>query len=172
MNVLPMLDHISFGVSDLARSIAFYDAILSPLGFARVWTSADAAGYGYPDQDESFAIKQESNIIGPGNPREHLAFNAATREAAMEFHAAGIRRGAIDEGAPALCPEYGENYFAAFLRDADGHRLEAVCHLSQPRERQFSNLRTTAGASAPAVCVWTFVVLTSRPRDAPSASSP
>jgi RimJ/RimL family protein N-acetyltransferase/catechol 2,3-dioxygenase-like lactoylglutathione lyase family enzyme len=124
-----MLDHISFGVSDLARSIAFYDAILAPLGFVRVWTTADAAGYGYPNQDENFAIKQERSVVAPRNPREHVAFNAATREAAIAFHAAGMGHGAVDEGVPALCPEYGANYFAAFLRDADGHRLEAVCHL-------------------------------------------
>ena len=69
-----MIDHISFGVSDVAASIAFYDAILTPLGFVRIWTTVDAAGYGYPNQEENFAIKQESGIIGPRSPREHLAF--------------------------------------------------------------------------------------------------
>ena len=54
-----MLDHISFGVSDLAGSIAFYDAVLAPLGAIRVWRSATAAGYGYPDRDDAFAIMQE-----------------------------------------------------------------------------------------------------------------
>jgi catechol 2,3-dioxygenase-like lactoylglutathione lyase family enzyme len=123
-----MLDHISFAVSDLARSIAFYDAVLEPLGFVRVWTTADAAGYGYPNRDEIFAIKQESGVVSPRSPRSHLAFTAATPDAATRFHAAGITRGGIDEGAPALCPEYGENYFAGFLRDPDGYRIEAVCH--------------------------------------------
>jgi catechol 2,3-dioxygenase-like lactoylglutathione lyase family enzyme len=127
-HVLPMLDHISFGVSDLERSIAFYDAVFAPLGFVRVWTAGDAAGYGHPGQDESFAIKQESGGVAPRSFREHLAFNAATPDAVRAFHAAGIAHGAQDEGAPAFCPEYGEGYFAAFLRDADGHRLEAVCH--------------------------------------------
>jgi catechol 2,3-dioxygenase-like lactoylglutathione lyase family enzyme len=124
-----MLDHVSFGVSDLARSVAFYDAILAPLGFMRVWTTDDAAGYGYTDEDENFAIKQESGIMSGRSPRSHLAFNAATTDAATRFHTAGIAQGAADEGAPALCPEYGDNYFAAFLRDPDGYRLEAVCHL-------------------------------------------
>lgn len=55
MNALPMLDHISFAVSDLAQSIAFYDAVLAPLRFVRVWTATDAAGYGYPERDENFA---------------------------------------------------------------------------------------------------------------------
>jgi catechol 2,3-dioxygenase-like lactoylglutathione lyase family enzyme len=123
-----MLDHISFAVADLARSIAFYDAVLEPLGFVRVWTTADAAGYGYPDHDENFAIKQESGVVIPWSSRTHLAFTAATPDAAMRFHAAGVARGAVDEGAPALCPEYGENYFAGFLRDPDGYRIEAVCH--------------------------------------------
>ena len=123
-----MLDHVSFGVSDLTRSIAFYDAVLAPLGFVRVWTNEDAAGYGYPEKDENFAIKQESGVMIGWSPRSHLAFNAATPDAATRFHIAGIAQGAADEGAPALCPEYGEYYFAAFLRDPDGYRLEAVCH--------------------------------------------
>ncbi len=123
-----MLDHISFGVSDLARSIALYDVVLAPLGFVRVWTTADAAGYGHPGEDENFAIKQESGIVIAWSPRSHLAFNAATSDAATQFHAAGIAQGAVDEGAPAVCPEYGETYFAAFLRDPDGYRIEAVCH--------------------------------------------
>jgi catechol 2,3-dioxygenase-like lactoylglutathione lyase family enzyme len=71
-----MLDHISFAVADPARSVAFYDAVLAPLGFVRVWTTADAAGYGCPDRDESFAIKQESGVVIPWSPRSHLAFTA------------------------------------------------------------------------------------------------
>ncbi len=123
-----MLDHISFGVADLARSTAFYDAVLAPLGFVRVWTAPDAAGYGYPERDESFAIKQEPADAIAWSPRSHLAFNATGREAVRAFHAAAMSRGGVDEGAPGLCPEYGDGYFAAFVRDPDGYRLEAVFH--------------------------------------------
>ncbi len=74
-----VLDHISFGVSDLDRSIAFYDAVLAPLGFVRSWIVRDAAGYGYAHQDEKFAIKQESVDCAESNPRSHLAFAAPSR---------------------------------------------------------------------------------------------
>lgn len=123
-----MIDHISFGVSDLGQSIALYDAIFSPLGYVRVWTAKDAAGYGYPDRDDSFAVKQDSAGYAASSPLSHVAFAAPTRESIVAFHAAGIAHGAVDEGAPGLCPEYGAGYFAAFLRDSDGHRIEAVLH--------------------------------------------
>jgi len=60
--------------------------------------------------------------------RSHVAFVAQDRNAVVAFHARALERGARDEGAPGLCPEYGDGYFAAFARDPDGHRLEAVRH--------------------------------------------
>jgi catechol 2,3-dioxygenase-like lactoylglutathione lyase family enzyme len=126
-----MLDHISFGVSGLAQSIAFYDAtmrryVLSEYGPQRI----------------------------PRKPLEHLAFSAAAREAAPAFHAAGIAHGAVDEGAPALCPEYGENYFAAFLRDPMGTGSKPFATWNRPTEkserlrrawrRQFSKPQTAS----------------------------
>jgi len=57
-----MIDHVSLGVSDLSRSLAFYDAALAPLGVIRVWTSGDAAGYGYPGQDDAFAVKPRDAV--------------------------------------------------------------------------------------------------------------
>jgi catechol 2,3-dioxygenase-like lactoylglutathione lyase family enzyme len=125
---MAVLDHVSLGVTDLARAIAFYDAVLAPLGVVRVWTAGDAAGYGYPGQDDSLAIKREPGAAVGSSARSHLAFTAPTPEAASQFHAAGIAHGAHDEGEPGFCPEYGPGYFAAFLRDHDGYRLEAVCH--------------------------------------------
>ena len=124
-----MLDHISIAVSDLRRSIMFYDAALAPLGFVRVWSTEDAAGYGYPDQDENFAIKQRVSDEPLGwSARSHIAFHAASRDAAIAFHAKALENSGIDEGPPGLCPEYGDGYFAAFVRDPDGYRLEAVVH--------------------------------------------
>ncbi|MDQ6933120.1 MAG: VOC family protein [Candidatus Eremiobacteraeota bacterium] len=122
-----MLHHISFGVSNLMRSAAFYDAVLAPLGIVRVWAYNNAVGYGYPNSEDSFAIKQESADVVALSPQSHLAFTASTRESVTGFHAAAMARGARDEGAPALCPEYSDDYFAAFVRDPDGYRLEAVC---------------------------------------------
>lgn len=126
-----LLDHISLGVSDLKRSIGFYDAILAPMGVLRVWTSPDAAGYGFAGGEDGLAIKAEPAETVKASRRTHLAFTAGSRDAVCAFHAAGIARGACDDGAPALCPEYGGGYFAAFLRDPDGYRLEAVFHMPQ-----------------------------------------
>jgi catechol 2,3-dioxygenase-like lactoylglutathione lyase family enzyme len=123
-----MLDHISIGVSDLARSIAFYDAVGGALGFVRVWSAADAAGYGRRGGDDTLAIKQEPAQNVRPSARSHIAFAAPNRDAARAFHAAALAHGGADDGAPGLCPEYGPGYFAAFVRDPDGYRLEAVLH--------------------------------------------
>jgi catechol 2,3-dioxygenase-like lactoylglutathione lyase family enzyme len=123
-----MLDHLSIGVSDLERAGAFYDAVLAPMGYARLF-SKRAIGYGKPgDKDEQFAIiasGAEARAPGVGC---HIALNAPNREAVDAFHAAALRAGGIDEGAPGLRPQYGAGYYAAFVRDLDGYRIEAVCH--------------------------------------------
>ena len=127
-NDASMLDHISFGVADLARSAAFYDAVLAPLGVERVWSDRDAVGYGYAGGADAFAIKQTTRPASTGSERSHLAFAARDRASVTAFYLAAVARGAADEGAPGLCPEYGDDYFAAFVRDPDGYQLEAVCH--------------------------------------------
>lgn len=124
----PILDHVSIGVSDLARSMAFYDAVLASLGIERVWTAGDAAGYGFSGGDDALAIKQEPVENIRPSARSHIALNAPNRDAARAFHAAALAHGGADDGPPGLCPEYGPGYFAAFVRDPDGYRLEAVLH--------------------------------------------
>lgn len=124
-----MIDHISLGVSDLAKSIAFYDAVLLPLGIHRLWTTADAAGYGYAGVDEPFSIRQassdETQVVGS---EMHLAFTAPSRSTIEAFHRAAIEHGGIDNGSPQTHTEYGPGYFAAFVLDPDRHRIEAVLH--------------------------------------------
>lgn len=115
-------------MSDLAKSAALYDAALEPLGLTRVWTASDAIGYGRANGDDCFAIKQALGEVVLPHDRMHLAFAAATRQAAQGFYEAAIARGASDDGGVGLCPEYGDKYFAAFVRDPDGYRIEAVCH--------------------------------------------
>jgi catechol 2,3-dioxygenase-like lactoylglutathione lyase family enzyme len=121
-----MLHHISFAVTDLQRSIAFYDAVLSTLGYVRVWSEPAAAGYGLPGGEDVFALKlcgEPSSVPGEGF---HLAFAAPDREAVGGFHAAALQHGGLDNGAPGLRPDYGASYFAAFVVDPDGYRIEAV----------------------------------------------
>jgi catechol 2,3-dioxygenase-like lactoylglutathione lyase family enzyme len=122
-----MLGHLSFGISDLRRAIAFYDAALSPLGLTRVWTKQNAAGYGPNGQGDIFAVKQQPSEVRPPGPGFHLAFNASTRAAVDAFHSEALRMGGTDNGLPGLRPHYGSSYYAAFVIDLDGYRLEAVC---------------------------------------------
>jgi catechol 2,3-dioxygenase-like lactoylglutathione lyase family enzyme len=124
-----MIDHISVAVSDLRRSTAFYDAVFRALGVSRRWTAGDAVGYGCAGTDEPFAIKQSpAEEAVNQNSRGHVAFGAPSREAVSAFHASALEHGGTDDGLPGLHPEYGPGYFAAFVRDPDGHRIEAVLH--------------------------------------------
>ena len=121
-----MLHHLSFGVTDLIRSAAFYDATLSALGYTRVWADNTAVGYGYPGGGDKLAIKLRStDFVVPG-PGFHVAFAAPSREAVSRFHEQALRHGGQDNGAPGLRPDYGEHYFATFVIDPDGYRIEAV----------------------------------------------
>jgi catechol 2,3-dioxygenase-like lactoylglutathione lyase family enzyme len=123
-----MIDHVSLGVSDLARAIAFYDAVFTALGYVRQWTGESGAEYGPDGGDGKFAIFALAAGAAAAGPGTHLAITAPSRRAVDDAHAAGLRLGGADEGAPGLRPQYGGGYYAAFLRDPDGHKLEAVCH--------------------------------------------
>ena len=121
-----MLGHLSFGVADLARAIRFYDAVLAPLGYVRVLTIERQAGYGVPGGGDRLALKLQSGPVVPPGPGFHLALVASSREAVDRFHSEALRAGGSDEGAPGPRPHYGPTYYAAFVRDPDGHKLEAV----------------------------------------------
>lgn len=132
-----MLHHVSFGVTDIERSASFYDAVLAPLGYGRVWEDIrtgqanQAVGYGLPGSGDKFAIKHRPGSQLPPRPGFHLAFAAPSREAVARFHEAAIANGGRDNGAPGLRPDYGPNYYAAFAMDPDGHHLEAVCNQAE-----------------------------------------
>lgn len=121
-----MLHHVSLGVADVQRSAAFYDAVLAPLGYVRVWTDATAVGYGEPGAGDKLALKQRGPSAAPPGPGFHLAFAAPDRESVARFHEAALRHGGKDNGLPGLRPHYGADYYAAFVIDPDGHALEAV----------------------------------------------
>jgi catechol 2,3-dioxygenase-like lactoylglutathione lyase family enzyme len=121
-----MLHHLSFGVADLARSAAFYDATLSALGYVRVWTDKTAIGYGLPGGGDKLAIKlRSSGVVVPGSGF-HVAFAARSRESVTQFYQAALQNGGNDNGAPGPRPDYGQHYYAAFVVDPDGYRIEAV----------------------------------------------
>ena len=127
-----MLHHLSLGVPDIEAAARFYDATLAPLGIVRVWSDlrpgeqGQAVGYGPEGSGDKLAIKQ---VAGPvaDMPGFHVAFAAPSPEAVQAFHAAAQAFGGTDNGAPGLRPHYGDGYYAAFVVDPWGHRLEAVC---------------------------------------------
>lgn len=121
-----MLGHLSFGVSDLARAARFYDAVLEPLGFERVFDSGErGVGYGPPGDQDKLALFPRAEARAPGQGF-HLAFDAPSRAAVDAFHTAALANGGKDCGAPGPRPHYGATYYAAFVFDPDGHKLEAV----------------------------------------------
>lgn len=121
-----MLHHLSFGITNLALSGAFYDAALGALGFRRVFEDATAIGYGSVEGEDLLCLKLRPNSAATPGAGFHVAFAAQSRAAVDQFHSAALKIGGRDNGAPGLRPEYGPNYYAAFLVDPDGHRIEAV----------------------------------------------
>ena len=120
-----MIDHLSLQCADPAASASFYDAVLGPLGQARVMEFGPAIGYGSEGRPRFW--------IGPcpehGPNREvHLAFEAADRAAVRAFFDAASGAGAVVLHEPRLWPEYHPHYYGAFVRDPDGNNVEAVCH--------------------------------------------
>lgn len=125
-----MIDHITFGVADAARSVAFYDRALAPLGIRRLaelpLEETDGIRVvGYGDVTPWFWLAEERAVTG----LMHIAFRAADRTAVDGFHRAALEAGGPDNGAPGLRPHYHPGYYAAYVFDPDGHNIEAVCHL-------------------------------------------
>lgn len=127
-----MIDHIGFPVSDYERAKAFYIKALAPLGYVPIMdvpatmteSGSPAIGFG-SDGKPDFWIGGEGGASG--KPL-HIAIVAKDRAAVDAFHNAAMEAGAVDNGAPGLRPHYHANYYAAFVRDPDGHNIEAVCH--------------------------------------------
>ena len=121
-----MLSHLSFGVADLAGAAAFYDGVLGTLGYVRAWSNADGVGYGEAGRNDELALFAMPGLASPPGAGFHLAFTAPDRASVDAFHAAALRLGGRDQGAPGARPQYSPTYYAAFVTDPDGHKLEAV----------------------------------------------
>ncbi|MFZ5789466.1 MAG: VOC family protein [Pseudomonadota bacterium] len=125
--------HVTLGSNDLPRSRTFYDAALAPLGLVRLRDDeGEAYGYGREGVDTDrlpvWILRPfDGRPAAPGNG-VHIAFLAPSRKAVDAFHAAALRSGGTDEGKPGLRPHYHANYYAAYVRDPDGNKLQAVCH--------------------------------------------
>jgi catechol 2,3-dioxygenase-like lactoylglutathione lyase family enzyme len=121
-----MITHISIGVRDIERSKRFYDAALEPLGYKCLRAARSLVGYGYGRDSIAFWVVQAERPV-PADEKSGLHFCFAAPEAAAvdAFHTAALRAGGRDNGAPGLRPIYRPDYYAAFIIDPDGYRIEA-----------------------------------------------
>lgn len=129
-----LLDHVSIGVPDLDAARPFYDGIMAALGATKVYDRPDALGYGERcnagDTLSTCVAIYLDNASIVQNMR-HWCFKAATHKQVQAFHQAGIEAGGRSDGEPGLRPHYHRDYYAAFLVDPAGNRIEAVCHAAQ-----------------------------------------
>jgi catechol 2,3-dioxygenase-like lactoylglutathione lyase family enzyme len=129
---MPILDHVGLNVTDYARSRAFYEKALAPLGIAFVMEYGKACGFGREDKPEFWIGEgatsfQRAEQLTPITP-VHVGFRADSRADVDAFHAAAIAAGGRDFGAPGPRPVYHPGYYGAFVLDPDGHNVEAVHH--------------------------------------------
>jgi len=120
------LSHVSLGTNDYPRARAFYDAVLATIGIRCVMDYREGAGYGRTFPEFWIQVPHDRRAAASGNGT-HVCFNAASEEEVRAFHAKALELGARDEGQPGLRPEYTETYYGAFVRDPDGHKIEAMC---------------------------------------------
>lgn len=123
-----MFDHLSIGVTDLEHSAAFYAAVLEPLGIVELGRNPRSVVYGPPGFEGEAPLGIIRVDAPPTSAAFHLALSATTRDAVDAFHAAALAHGGRDDGPPGIREHYDPGYYAAFVLDPDGHRLEAVLH--------------------------------------------
>lgn len=121
-----MLDHVSIGVRDLKTAKRFYDAALKPLGYTCLHEFDGTLGYG--DKAAGLWVSAAESPV-PADPKSglHFCFSAPDRQSVAAFHDAALKAGGRDNGKPGLRTDYGPNYYAAFVIDPDGYRIEAYC---------------------------------------------
>ena len=120
-----IMSHVSIGTNDLARAVAFYDAVLPVLGCRKLFEYPGAVAYGkrFPELWVQTPIDGKAATVGNGT---HFCFIATSKEAVHAFHEAALAAGATDDGPPGPRPQYSEGYYGAFARDPDGHKIEAA----------------------------------------------
>jgi catechol 2,3-dioxygenase-like lactoylglutathione lyase family enzyme len=121
-----MFDHVSIGVRDLRKTQKFYDAVLGPLGYTCLSAGETSLGYG-KDAVALWIGPSESPVADDPKSGLHFCFVAPSRKAVDEFYRAALASGGRDNGKAGLRADYGDNYYAAFVFDPDGYRLEAYC---------------------------------------------
>jgi catechol 2,3-dioxygenase-like lactoylglutathione lyase family enzyme len=128
-----MIDHISLAVRDLAASARFYEAVLATLGHARLVERPRTVGFGKRYAELWLNLREDTAHVAAGSGA-HVCLRARSAEAVQAFHRIALLQGGTDDGPPGPRPDDNPDqvYYAAFVRDLDGNRLEAVCFL--PKE--------------------------------------
>lgn len=124
-----MIHHVSLGTADVARARAFYDPVMRELGMRRTFDVEEAVGYGAGITVFSLNRPSDGAPATPGNG-VHIAFEVERRAAVDAFYRAALANGGSSDGEPGLHPEYDPNYYAAFVRDPDGNKIEALTFLA------------------------------------------
>lgn len=125
---MSVLHHVSLGSNDMEKALAFYDATLATLGLKRVLNFAPhAVGYGTDAPIFWIQMPYDRQTASVGNG-VHIAFGAVNTDQIAAFHAAALAHGGRDDGPPGPRPDYGPDYYGAFVRDPDGNKIEACLH--------------------------------------------
>ena len=119
-----MLNHVSIGVRDLARTKRFYDAAFAPLGYKCLSEGASSLGYGR-DGVAFWISPSDKPVPADSDSGLHFCFDAPDKKAVDAFHAAAVKAGGKDNGKPGVRAEYSADYYAGFVVDPDGYRIEA-----------------------------------------------
>jgi catechol 2,3-dioxygenase-like lactoylglutathione lyase family enzyme len=120
-----ILNHISIGTNDFERAAAFYDKVLSPLGCRRIMEHPGAVAYGRKFPEFWVQTPIDGGAASSGNGT-HIAFMAFSREQVQAFYDVAIDAGATPDGPPGPRPDYGSPFYGCFVRDLDGHKIEAT----------------------------------------------
>ena len=126
-----MIDHISIAVLDLGKAGAFYAAVLAPLGFTKMREWPDAA-IGFGKKHPEFWINKRAGMSRIADDSGvHICLRAPDPASVDAFHAAALKAGGSSDGEPGVRERYNPRYYAAFVRDLDGNRIEAVTFLRE-----------------------------------------
>jgi catechol 2,3-dioxygenase-like lactoylglutathione lyase family enzyme len=120
-----MIDHVSVAVRDLKASAQFYEPVLGALGFAKLEERPATVAFGKTYSEFWINLRERLEPVAAGSGA-HVCFRARSMEMVDAFHAAALAAGGASDGAPALRSQHGEGYYAAYIRDLDGNRIEAV----------------------------------------------
>jgi catechol 2,3-dioxygenase-like lactoylglutathione lyase family enzyme len=124
-----LIDHVSIAVRDLERATAFYEAVLARIGYAKLEVRPKTVGFG-KRYSELWLNHRPEMFALPADSGAHVCLRAPTAAAVDAFHAVALAAGGASDGGPGLRPHHGEGYYAAFVRDPDGNRIEAVTFLT------------------------------------------